>query len=69
MLQLESYCGPGSVAYICLFVCNTQECKKYLIQCVGILTKQTLSLQYQDMNCYLDHWILWYKMIMGFEVA
>jgi len=49
-----------------LSVCNAQECKKYLIQSMGVLT---LSLQYQDMNCYLCHWVLWYKMIMGFEVA
>jgi len=45
----------SQLVYICLSMCNAQECNK--------------TLQYQDMNCYLYHYILWYKMIMGFQVA
>jgi len=38
-----------------LSVCIAQECKKYLLQYAGVLTKQMSSSQYQDMNCYLYH--------------
>jgi len=58
-------------------VCNAKECKKYeLIQCTGILiqyagvlTKQTSSLQYQDMNCYFASLDFMVQNDYEFEVA
>ena len=42
--------------YVCMFVylcvCNARECKKYAR--TYVLMKRTSSLQYQDLNCYLD---------------
>ena len=42
-----SWISASVYLFVYLCMCNTQECKKYLIQCAGVLTKQTSSLQYQ----------------------
>ena len=33
-----------------MYVCCAQECKKYLIQCAGVLMKWMSTLQYQDIK-------------------
>ena len=50
---VESQLAFIGVYFVYLCMCNTQECKKCLIQSADVLTKR----------------MSWYKMIMGFEVA